>query len=106
MIEDRIMANPKAIPFFSIIGNTMKNTSEGNTAQNIPHDKSMTFCESPVSRKSQIIARMEVKGSDARMAPIKVKRLPNSDTPAMINAETRILIKNCVGNVFPLSSRR
>ena len=90
------MANEKFNPIFNNIGNTIKNKREGNTAQNIPLEREMTFSISFVSMYNQIIASIESRGSDANIAAIQLTRLAISDDAAIITPDNTILIKNCM----------
>lgn len=42
------------------------------------------------------MASIDVRGSEAKMAAMKLERFAISETLAMITDETKILIKNCM----------
>ena len=56
--------------FFNIIGIAIKNTNEGITIKNIEVDNSETLLMFLVSKYSQIIASIDVKGNEANIAAI------------------------------------
>jgi hypothetical protein len=94
--EEIRSAQGNRIPLLSKKGKTKKNSSEGNTAQNIPVDRLEILCTSFVSRYSHIIARIEVSGRDARIAATGTNLFANSETPAMTKADTMILTTNSI----------
>jgi hypothetical protein len=65
--------------FFNKKGKSRKKLIEGNTIQKIPDDKSAILPTSLVSRYSQINARKEIRGMDAKMLPNKLLRFEISD---------------------------
>lgn len=73
--------------FFNSSGNIKKNINEGSTAQKMLVDKSIIFWIFLVSIYNQIMAIMEIRGSDASIAAMGANFLASSDTPAMINAD-------------------
>lgn len=65
----------------------MNNVTEGNTNQKILFDNCITILISRVSSYNQIIDNIEISGSDAKIAPPKVLRLPISETATIMIAE-------------------
>jgi len=96
MAEDKIIAQPNFMLFFSKIGKTTKNNNDGRTAQNIFIDKSIIFWIFLVSLYSQIRAKIDTNGKDAVIAAIAVKRFASSETPKIIRAEMIILKIYCI----------
>lgn len=90
------IANEKFMPIFNNIGNTTKNKREGRTAQKMPLEREMTFSMSFVSMYNQIIASIEIRGSEANIAATQLTRLAISDVAAIITPDNAILIKNCI----------
>jgi hypothetical protein len=63
---------------FSRMGNRMKNSKEGRTNQKISIESSAIFPVSFVSKYIQSIARKEINGIEAKIAPIKLLLLETS----------------------------
>lgn len=96
VITEIIIAGVNLRSFFRSSGNTKKKIREGRTTQKILVDRSMTFCTFFVSLYSQMMARIDISGSEASMAATGVNFLPSSDTPAMMSADTTILMMYCI----------
>ena len=90
------MAGVNLIPLLRSNGKTKKKIKDGSTAQKIPDDKSTIFWTFLVSLYNQIMAIMDTRGSEAKIAAIGVNFFPSSDTPVIISADTRIFIIYCI----------
>ena len=77
---------------FNIKGRTIKNKNDGMTIIIVLYDKSIIFCESLVSQKSQIKAKREVRGIDIIIAANKDDFFAISETTTIINAVNKVLI--------------
>ena len=78
--------------FFNNQGSMIKKDSEGITNQKIPMESSDIFSIFLVSWYSQIIAKTEVKGTDAKTAPQKENLLEISEIATIRLAEIKVFI--------------
>jgi len=76
-----------SIPLFSSSGKTMNNAKEGITSQKMSPDKLATAAVSLVSMYIKIKAMIEMKGSEAKIAPQKLLLLAISEIKVINTAE-------------------
>ena len=81
------------MPSRSNKGSVTNKAKEGSTSQNMLLARALTFAISLVSTYSQIIARTETKGIDAKIAPIKVLRFATSEIATIKIVVTKIFNK-------------
>src|SRR5262245_55309172 len=72
-------------------GSTTKNATDGTMTRRIDHERSAISSRSCVSRYSQIIARIDVTGSEMITAPRSEERRATSLATARITPDTRAL---------------
>ena len=91
-IIDRNNASPKFISRFNNIGKSMNSDKDGMTNQKMLFDSSMTLVVSFVSINSQMKARMDNNGSEARIPPIKLLAFDISDMITIRTADIATLM--------------
>jgi len=89
---ERNSASAKFISRFNNIGNRMNSDKDGMTNQNILFDNSMTLLVSFVSINSQMKARMDNNGMEAKMPPIKLLAFDTSDMITIRTADIATLM--------------
>lgn len=92
-IAEIIMENQKLMFFLSKIGKIMKNTREGITIQKIELDSWLILAGFFVSTYIQIIAKIDVKGREARTAPHIEYLFPTSEINQIITAVKSIFVR-------------
>ncbi len=95
-------------PDFRNRGKTIKKSSDGNTAQNIFEENSITGLISLVSAYNQTMAKMEINGSDAKTVATTVYRFEISATATTVNEVMINLSRYCIQryNTYTRSNRR
>ena len=85
----------KVQPIRSIAGSRRNKGKDGRTNQKMLRDKAATASALPVSMYSQMNAKIDVSGKDARTAPQRELRFAASDTATTTATVTSTFTANC-----------